>query len=135
MTAQPDAHATTRSRLAEFFAVDDPWFRSAPVSRWDVVVGVGTFVLSAVTLEMSRSFGALDSVGAPVWVQYLAVALGTLLLVGRRRWPLSVAALAALHMFVVGVTMAPVMGGLALQIVYFVAIFSGVAWARCSRAR
>ena len=133
MTAQPDAHATTRSRLAEFFAVDDPWFRSAPVSRWDVVVGVGTFVLSAVTLEMSRSFGALDSVGAPVWVQYLAVALGTLLLVGRRRWPLSVAALAALHMFVVGVTMAPVMGGLALQIVYFVAIFSGVAWARSRR--
>ena len=133
MTAQPAATASVRSRLAAFFAVDDPWFRSAEVSRWDLVVGGGTFALSAVTLEMSRSFGALDSVSEPVWVQYLAVALGTLLLVGRRRWPLSVAALAALHMFVVGVTMAPVMGGLALQIVYFVAIFSGVAWARSRR--
>ena len=36
-------------------------------------------------------------------------------------------------MFVVGVTMPTVMGQLALQIVYFVAIFSGVAWARDRR--
>ncbi|GAB3074767.1 sensor histidine kinase [Pedococcus soli] len=131
MTAEPAT--TVRSRLAAFFAVDDPWFRGAEVSRWDVVVGVGTFGLSAVTFEMSRSMGALESIGQPVWLQYLAVALGALLLVGRRRWPLTVAVLAALHMFVVGVTMPAVMGQLALQIVYFVAIFSGVAWSRSRR--
>ena len=133
MTAQPAATASARSRLAAFFAVDDPWSRSAAVSRWDVVVGAGVFALSAVTLEMTRSMGVLEDVEEPLWLQHLAVALGAVLLVGRRRWPLSVASLAALHMFVVGVTMPEVMGQLALQIVYFVAIFSGVAWSRSRR--
>ena len=43
---------------------------------------------------------------------------------GRRRWPLAVALLAALHMFVAGVTMPEVMGQVSLQIVYFVALLS-----------
>jgi hypothetical protein len=42
--------------------------------------------------------------------------------------------LAALHMFVVGVTMPEVMGQFSLQIIYFVALLSGVAWARDRRA-
>lgn len=122
-----------RSRVAGFFAVEDTWERAGSVSGRDVLVGLVILLLSAVTLEMSRSAGALDSVDAPVWVQYLAAILGAVLIVGRRRWPLTVAALAALHMFVVGVAMPAVMGQLAMQIVYFVAIFSGVAWARSRR--
>jgi signal transduction histidine kinase len=62
------------------------------------------------------------------------VSSGAALLLGRRRWPLAVASLAALHMFVAGVTMPEVMGQLSLQIVYFVALLSGVAWARDRRA-
>ncbi len=121
------------ARLTGFFAVDDPWQRPGRLDRRDVLVGVGTWALSTFSLELSRSLGGLDDVGRPAWIQWLAVALGAGLLVGRRRWPLTVAALAALHMFVLGVTMPIVMAQLALQIVYFVAIFSGVAWAGSRR--
>ncbi len=129
----PSPALPLRARVAAFFAADDPWFRAAEVSRGDVTVAVGTLALSALTLETSRSMGALDTVSQAVWVQYVAVVSGNALLVGRRRWPLTVSVLAALHMFVVGVTMPAVMGQLALQIVYFTAIFSGVAWARSRR--
>jgi signal transduction histidine kinase len=44
-----------------------------------------------------------------------------------------VAALAATHMLVVGVTMPEVMGQFTLQLVYFVAILSGVSWAQDRR--
>ena len=66
-------------------------------------------------------------------MQSLAVLTGAALLVGRRRWPLAVAALAAAHMLVVGLTMPAVMGQFTLQLVYFVAILSGVSWARDRR--
>jgi signal transduction histidine kinase len=119
--------------VVDFFAVEDPWQRPGRLERRDVLVGLGTWSLSTFSLELSRSLGGLDTVGQPAWLQWLAVALGAGLLVGRRRWPLTVAALAALHMFVLGLTMPVVMAQLALQIVYFVAIFSGVAWARSRR--
>jgi signal transduction histidine kinase len=81
-----------------------------------------------------RSAGGLDHTDAPIWTQWLAVSTGAALLLGRRRWPLVVASLAALHMFVAGVTMPQVMGQVSLQIVYFVALLSGVAYARDRRA-
>jgi signal transduction histidine kinase len=119
--------------VADFFALDDPWERRGALSRQDWVVGVVAVVLTTVLLELSRSAGGLDHVAAPPWVQDLAAAAGAALLVGRRRWPLSVAVLAAAHMFVLGVTMPQVMGQFAMQVVYFTAIFSGVAWARSRR--
>ncbi len=93
-----------------------------------MALGFSTF-----TLELTRSLGGLEELGRPTWVPWLAVALGALLLVGRRRWPLSVAVLAAAHMFVVGITMPVVMAQLSMQIIYFAAFFSGVAWARNRR--
>ena len=83
---------------------------------------------------MTRSAGGLDHTDAPVWAQWLVVSTGAALLLGRRRWPLVVASLAALHMFLAGVTMPQVMGQVSLQIVYFVALLSGVAYARDRRA-
>lgn len=126
-------HRSLRQALGDFFAVDDPWARAGALTRQDWVVGAAAVALSALLLELSRSAGALDHEPAPAWAQYLAVVVGALLLVGRRRWPLVVAVLAAGHMFVVGVTMPTVMSLLAMQVVYFTAIFSGVAWARSRR--
>lgn len=103
------------------------------MSRQDWVVGVVAVLLTTVLLELSRSAGGLDHVTAPSWAQDLVAAAGAALLVGRRRWPLAVAVLAAAHMFVLGVTMPQVMGQFAMQVVYFTAIFSGVAWARSRR--
>ena len=126
---------STTQRALTWFGVDDEWERPRPrVGRQDVVLAAGVEVVSLLALELVRSAGGLDHTDAPVWTQWLAVSTGAALLLGRRRWPLVVASLAALHMFVAGVTMPQVMGQVSLQIVYFVALLSGVAYARDRRA-
>ncbi|UMG91550.1 histidine kinase [Nocardioides sp. TF02-7] len=122
-----------RSRVADFFAFDDPWEREGALARGDWLVGLAAAVFGVTSLELYRSVGVLDSVDEPRWVQWAVLTVGALLLVGRRRWPLTVALLAAVHMFGTGVWMPAVMGQVSLQIVYFVAFFSGVAWARSRR--
>jgi signal transduction histidine kinase len=125
---------STSQRALTWFGVDDDWERPRPpVGRRDVVLAVSVEAVSLLALELVRSAGGLEHTDAPVWTQWLAVSTGAALLVGRRRWPLVVASLAALHMFVAGVTMPQVMGQVSLQIVYFVALLSGVAYARDRR--
>ena len=133
MPATPSRTRPLRERVAGFFALDDDWERRGGLQRRDVALGLVAVVLSAALLELVRSVGAMTSVHEPLWVQYLAVVTGGGLVAMRRRWPLTVTALAAAHMFVVGVTMPAVMGQLSMQVIYFVAIFSGVAWARNRR--
>ncbi|HEV2798052.1 MAG TPA: sensor histidine kinase [Nocardioides sp.] len=123
------------ARLLEWFGVDDVWERPRPaIGRQDVVLAVSVEAVSLLALELVRSSGGFENTDVPVWTEWLAVSTGAALLLGRRRWPLTVALLAALHMFVAGVTMPQVMGQVSLQIVYFVALLSGVAWARDRRA-
>ena len=126
---------TLSERVLDVFGVDDPWERPRPAVGRQDVVWAGTIArLGLLSLELVRSGGGLEHTDAPVWSQWLVVASGAALLLGRRRWPLVVATLAAAHMFVSGVTMPEVMGQLPSQIVYFVAILSGVSWARDRRA-
>lgn len=123
------------TRLLEWFGVDDAWERPRPaIGRQDVLLAVSVEVVSLLALELVRSSGGLEHTDVAAWLQWLAVSSGAALLLGRRRWPLAVAMLAAGHMFVAGVTMPEVMGQVSLQIVYFVALLSGVAWARDRRA-
>lgn len=129
----PSAPRSLWTSVAEFFAIDDDWERPvAPLSRRDWVVGIGLAVFGIVMLEMVRSVTELY--GGEVWVQWVAVASGGLLMVWRRQHPVLVGVLAAAHMFIVGVTMPMVMGQISLQTVYFVAIFSAVAYARHRRS-
>lgn len=123
------------SRLLEWFGVDDEWERPRlAIGRRDVVLAASVGAVSLLGLELVRSAGGFEHTDVPVWAQWLVVSTGAALLLGRRRWPLVVASAAALHMFVAGVTMPEVMGQISLQIVYFVALLSGVAWARDRRA-
>ena len=79
-------------RVLRWFGVDDPWERSAPpVGRSDVFLTALLAVFGLASLELVRSVGALQEVSYPWWVQWVAVATGAALLVGRRRWPLTVA--------------------------------------------
>jgi signal transduction histidine kinase len=126
---------STSQRVLTWFGVDDTWERPRPpIGRQDVVLVVSVEAISLLALELVRSSGGFEHTDVPVWAQWLAVSSGALLLLGRRRWPLTVALAAAVHMFVAGVTMPEVMGQLSLQIVYFVALLSGVAYARDRRA-
>ena len=125
----------TRQRVLDWFGVDDEWDRGRPaIGRQDVVLAASVGAVSLLALELVRSAGGFEHTDVPVWGQWLAVSTGAALLLGRRRWPLVVASLAAGHMFVAGVTMPQVMGQMSLQIVYFVALLSGVAWSRDRRA-
>ena len=138
MRDAPDPVAARRSVgewLSDAFGVEDPWVRPRPaVERRDVVLAGVVGLVGVVSLELARSLGVFEDVGGPVWLQVLAVLSGAALLVGRRRWPLTVALLAAAHMVVVGVAMPMVMGQFTLQVAYFIAFLSGVAWARDRRA-
>jgi signal transduction histidine kinase len=130
----PSSVASVPARVGAFFGADDPWERPRPpVGRQDVLLAATVALVGLVSLELVRGIGALDHLTAPWPVQSLAVLTGAALLVGRRRWPLTVAALAATHMLVVGVTMPEVMGQFTLQLVYFLAILSGVSWAQDRR--
>jgi signal transduction histidine kinase len=104
-----------------------------PIGRRDVVTGAVVEAVGILTLELARSAGAFEGVDAPWWVIYLVMSAAALAVVGRRRYPVAVAVYLAAHMFVTGVLMAPVMGQLSLQIVYFVGLFSAMAWGRSRR--
>ncbi|HYN66503.1 MAG TPA: sensor histidine kinase [Ornithinibacter sp.] len=130
----PSSVASLPGRVGAFFGADDPWERPRPpVGRQDVLLAAAVAVLGLASLELVRGIGALEDVAFPWGVQWLAVVTGSALLVGRRRWPLSVATLAATHMLVVGLSMPVVMGQITLQLVYFLAILSGVSWAQDRR--
>lgn len=126
--------ARMRDWWRHLFGLDVDWERPRPaLSAFDVTLAVGVALYGLLGLEFYRSTGALELDNHSRWVQWLAVVSGAALLLGRRRWPISVELLAAAHMFVVGVTMPAVMAQFTLQLVYFFAILSGVAWGRDRR--
>ncbi len=131
----PSLLTRASARLGTFFAVDDDWVRvGPPVGPADALLAGGVAIAGLALLEVTRSVGALDTVAQPAWLQWLATASVAVFLLLRRRFPLTVGVLAGIHMFVLGVTMPAVMGLLALQVSYFIAFFSAVAWARERRS-
>jgi signal transduction histidine kinase len=122
------------SALADFFALEDDWSRPVPaIGRRDVVTGAVVEAVGIATLEMARSAGAFEGVDEPWWVIYLVMSAAAVAVVCRRRYPVATALYLAAHMFVTGVVMPQVMAQLSLQIVYFVGLFSAMAWGRSRR--
>jgi signal transduction histidine kinase len=121
--------------FARFLGVEEEWDRPGPARsapRSDIWLAVGWFVVAAIGVELLRGMGAFTDESHSVW-PYVAVATAAALLVWRRNHPLTVAGASALHMFLTGVLMPPVMGSLPMQVLYFFALYSGVAWARDRR--
>lgn len=131
----PSARRSLSTSVAEFFAIDDDWERpTPPISRRDWIVGIVLSIVAVLLLELGRSVTEIHAGGQPHWVQWLATVSGAMLMVWRRQHPILVGCLAAAHMFIVGVTMPMIMGQLALQVVYFVAMYAAVAYARHRRS-
>lgn len=123
--------------IARFVGAEEDWQRPAPSRegrRADVWMAAVWFVVAALGQELVRSIGAMESVGGGTAWQHVAIASASALLVWRRSHPLAVAGASAVHMFVVGVLIAPVMATVPMQALYFFALYSGVAWARDRRA-
>ncbi|GAA1478011.1 sensor histidine kinase [Nocardioides aestuarii] len=122
------------STLSTFFALEDDWSRPVPpIGRRDVATGAAVEAIGIATLEMARSAGAFHGVDQPFWVIYLVMSAAAVAVVLRRRFPVATAVYLAAHMFVTGVVMPQVMAQLSLQIVYFVGLFSAMAWGRSRR--
>jgi len=130
--------STLRSRVTTYFGVDSDWER-VPVDpertrRVDAVVALALMLSGLLGIEVLRSLDGLGEPPGPVFLPHLLVVAGTLPLVWRRRYPLVVAGLCSLHFLVVGITIPAVALSVSMQVVYFLALFTGVAWARDRRA-
>lgn len=127
--------ATWPDRLGDFFGLDDDWDRpGGGITRSDVVVTATTVVLSLFVLECMRAMGSLVVVDASRTLQWVLTTLPCLFLLTRRRLPLTSASLATLTYWAIG-TYVPLMSSLlSTQIVYFLVLLGGVAWARDRRA-
>lgn len=124
------------ARLNRLFDAEDPWTRPLPEGylRSDVLLALVMFASSTVGVEILRSMGVLTGETAPLWAQYLAMGSAAALLAVRRRFPLVTGMAATAHLLVIGSVMPLVMGQVSQQVLYFVAVYSAVAWARDRRA-
>ena len=130
--------STLRSRVATWFGVDSDWERVPAdprrTRRTDTLVALALMLSGLLGIEVLRSLDSLGDPPGPGWLLHVAVVAGTLPLVWRRSHPLLVAALCSLHFLVVGLTLTAVAMSFSMQVVYFLALFTGVAWARDRRA-
>ncbi|MCA0436156.1 MAG: histidine kinase [Actinobacteria bacterium] len=132
---------TLRRRIGDLvwsiFDVDADWTRPDPGPagmRADAGIALAFFVFGAIGLELTRSMGLLHEAQSPILAQYLVLALGTAPLIWRRRYPISVMLLLQAHLFAAGIWLDAVAYQFTMQVVYFFALYSGVAWARDRRA-
>ncbi|WP_278235669.1 histidine kinase [Isoptericola sp. AK164] len=123
--------------ITEWFGLDADFERTptdpADAYRRDVWLGLVLVVLAVAGSEVARSAGLLDE-ETPPWLVALLSAAGALPLVVRRRYPLTVLAVAYTHFLVLGLTVPSIPMTVVLQAVYFVALYSAVAWARDRQA-
>lgn len=124
--------------MLEWFGVDAD-FERIPADpraayRNDVVLGLALAATALLSTELARSIGYFDDVDHPVWVLYLLTVLGVSPLTVRRRYPLAVVAAVYAHFLVVGTTIPMITVTSVMQVVYFIALFTAVAWARDRRA-
>lgn len=124
--------------ILEWFGVDSD-FERVPADpraayRHDVVLGGMLAVAALLGTELARSVGYFDDTDHPVWLLYLLTVVGVLPLTVRRRYPLAVVAVVYLHFLVVGFTIPMITMTSVLQVVYFITLFTAVAWARDRRA-
>lgn len=124
------------SRLSRLFDAEDEWSRPLPAGylRADLTLAVVMVACSALGTEILRSMGVLGGDGSPLWAQYLSMVSAAALISVRRRFPLFTGMAATLHLLVAGSVMPLIMGQVTQQVLYFVAVYSAVAWARDRRA-
>jgi signal transduction histidine kinase len=124
------------ARLEQLLGADEEWERPGPSRAErlaDVTIAAAFFALAALGSELLRSVGAFADVTVTIAEQYAAVGSAALILIWRRSHPVVVALAATTHLLVVGSLVPPVVSSLPMQIIYFFAIYSGVAWAKDRR--
>ncbi|GGM10688.1 sensor histidine kinase [Promicromonospora citrea] len=139
---QPDAARPTGGalgRVREWFGVDVDWERvpaGRDAYRRDLLLGGAFMVFAAISVELGRSMGLFEETGAdePLWLIYLLGVVSMVPLAWRRRFPLVSLVLVYALWLGIGLTVPAVTVLMPMQIMYFVALFTAVAWARDRRA-
>lgn len=122
-------------RLRALVGLDSEWERPNPTAaerRADVAVAVALFLDTVLFLELMRSFADFEG-SKPVVVEYLAVAALAAPLAVRRRFPVAVALYAAAHMILTGILVPETAYQIPMQIGYFLAFFTALAWGKDRR--
>lgn len=130
-----------RARVAQWFGVDADWEHVPDdprrAYRNDLVVGACVVALTIAATELGHSAGMFEldkAAGSPEWLPHLLAGVTAVPLVWRRRHPI-VAMLAVYALFLgTGLIHSAVTQVATLQVTYFMALYSGVAWARDRRA-
>ena len=132
------------SRLGRWFGIDSDWERLPDdvrrAHRNDLYLAAGIMVLGVVAIELMRSAGMFGEDVAPAypnlppWFPHLLAVVTALPLAWRRRFPIGSMLVVYALFLGTGLTFSPVTQVAPLQVVYFMALFSGVAWARDRRA-
>ncbi len=122
--------------VARFFGIGYGWDRPLQrrrALRWDLVVALCYAAGALLSLETSRSLGAItDSDLSRGW-QYLWIAVPALSLVVRRVLPLYTLALACAHLALTAWLAPELSGVFAAQFYYFFVLFTAVAWSHDRR--
>ncbi|GAB3260538.1 sensor histidine kinase [Arthrobacter pigmenti] len=122
--------------LAHWWSDTGQWERPSPTPaqlRRDVVGAVVFAGISLLLLELSRSFGVLNSDDHAVWQQYLSMLLITLPLTVRRRYPLLVMLVLSVLFIVLSLWIPALAMQLPFQVAYFASLYTAVAWAKDRR--
>lgn len=136
METATEQRTTLVRRLTTAFGVHHSWLR--PVDprravRGDVPVAAVFVAAALISMETARSLGSLAAVELPTIWQYVWVVAPSLTLVARRVLPLTVLLLATTHLALTAVVEPALSPVFAVQIFYFFALFSAIAWARDRR--
>jgi len=124
------------ARLEELLGAEEEWERPGPSRSEriaDVWIAGAFFALATLGSELLRSVGAFSESSAGIGEQYAAVGSAAVILLWRRSHPVAAALAATAHLLVVGSLVPPVVSSLPMQVIYFFAIYSGVAWAKDRR--
>lgn len=123
-------------RLLTAFGVHEEWERPVPLRRTlrvDVLVALVFASGALLSLETARSLGSLAQVELPRSWQYVWLLLPAATLVVRRVYPLTVLLVAIGHLSLTAVLEPALSPAFAVQLYYFFALFSAIAWARDRR--
>lgn len=125
------------ARVLDWFGVDSDWERvpaGRDAYRRDLLLGAGFVVFAAVSVELGRSMGLFDGTSHPMWLIFLLGVVSMIPLAWRRRYPLVSLVVVYGLWLAIGLTVPEVTVLVPMQILYFVALFTAVAWARDRRA-
>lgn len=118
--------------MRDFFGLDDSYLRPVPERFWrsDAIVAVVLCVLSAVGL-IALGWTMIEDGEVDLPWALLAIAVAGVLITFRRRFPVIILLLlTGVHFVTVGELMWPVAAQAGMQVMYFLGLYSAMAWAR-----